>query len=852
MGILKRYPALFFGLGIMVLFLTLWFVRLPLIDALEFKYYDAMMKLRGQPESPSNIVMVDIDDASIEKLGRWPWSRAMIANGIDRINAGEPKVIGLNLLLTEPETSEGLEELTMIEEMLSGDLGAEIGPPGDRLLTAIKDAKARLDNDKKLTEALAHSGNVILPFFFREAAVARDRGDKPDDAVVAASIQNIRSEAGVIVPQGDDIVLPIPAFFDAAAGVGHFNLAYDMDGTVRKERLIYEYSGLYFPSYTLRLATYYLNLDLEDVQANLGVAVHLGSLVEIPTSFYSELLVSFKGPRGSFKRYSFFDVINDKIPSSVFEDKLVLVSPSAAGIMNPLSTSTDPTMPVGEFTAQTIWAVLNKQFVQKPPWTDLVEMLLIVVLGIVTAFLLPRLKALIAGVVFMSLLLVFLFGSVYLFVSKGMWVPSVYPLLELVIGYIGVVSLSYFATETSKEKVEGESAETNRMLGLSFQSQGMLDMAFDKFRRVPVGDAMKDILYNLGLDYERKRQFNKAAAVYEYIEDEDDRFKDVSERKKKLMQASETMVFGDSFLSGSGETDMLDTGSEVKPTLGRYEVERQLGKGAMGVVYLGKDPRINRTTAIKTFRFTDDFDEDEIGDLKEKFFREAESAGTLSHPNIVTIYDAGDEQDLAYIAMEYLEGEDLQKYIRKDSLLPMRKVIDYVADIADGLDYAHKRGIVHRDIKPANIMLLKNGTVKITDFGIARITATSKTQTGVVKGTPYYMSPEQFSGVKVDGRSDIFSLGVMLFQLLTGTLPFYADNPAALMNKIMNVPHPDPRKTNPKIVKPLVLILNKALAKDRDKRYQAGAQMCSHLRQTGRKIDEVLAGRKKGADVTRS
>ena len=131
--------------------------------------------------------------------------------------------------------------------------------------------------------------------------------------------------------------------------------------------------------------------------------------------------------------------------------------------------------------------------------------------------------------------------------------PSVYPLLEIVFGYIGVVSLSYFATETSKEKVEGESAETNRMLGLSFQSQGMLDMAFDKFRRVPVNDEMKDILYNLGLDYERKRQFNKAAAVYEYIEEEDAEFKDVRERKKKLMQASETMVFGDSFLSGSGE-----------------------------------------------------------------------------------------------------------------------------------------------------------------------------------------------------------------------------------------------------------------------------------------------------------
>ena len=283
------------------------------------------------------------------------------------------------------------------------------------------------------------------------------------------------------------------------------------------------------------------------------------------------------------------------------------------------------------------------------------------------------------------------------------------------------------------------------------------------------------------------------------------------------------------------------SGTGTKPTLGRYEIEKQLGKGAMGIVYLGRDPRINRTTAIKTFRFEDDLDPEDTQKLKEKFFREAESAGTLSHPNIVTIYDAGDEQDLAYIAMEFLEGEDLEKYTKKAKLLPARKVIDFMADIADGLDYAHERGIVHRDIKPANIMLLKSGIIKITDFGIARITATSQTQTGVVKGTPYYMSPEQFSGERVDGRSDIFSMGTMMFQLLTGKLPFTADSPPALMHAIMNKPHPDPRQINPKIVKPLVAILNKAMAKDKAARYQKAGQMGAHLRELGKRIDAAMA-----------
>ncbi len=850
MGFLKKHPALCLGLGIMVFFLALWFVRLQFIDSLELKYYDLMMKLRADTESETDIVMVDIDDDSIEKLGRWPWPRSLIAQGIDKINSGKPKVIGLNLLLTEAEASDSLLELKSLTSLFKESILTRTGKDGRSFLKAMEDAQIRLDNDKKLTESLKTAGNVVLPMFFKESTEAGEHPEEPDDALVARSIQNIQGEGDILAPQGTEIVLPMPAFFEAAKGIGHFNLRYDMDGTARMERLLYEYDGLFFPSYTLSLASLFKSLSLNDIVIDTdNNVIKLGSQDEVPMTnrSHSEMLISFKGPRNSFKSFSFFDVINDKIPLSVFKNKLVLLSPSAAGIMNPLSTPTDPTMPVGEFSAHTIWSILNKQFIQKPAWAELAEIILIFLLGLVIALVLPRLKALFSGVVFLVLLFTIVLGTISAFVSSGVWIPSMYPLLELIIGYIGVVSISYFVTETHRDKVEGESAETNRMLGLSFQSQGMLDMAFDKFRRVPVNDEMKDNLYNLALDFERKRQFNKAAAVYAYIEENDSKFKDVTERKQKLMQTSETMVFGDSFLGGaSKDNGMMGTGTGVRPTLGRYEVEKQLGKGAMGIVYLGRDPRINRTTAIKTFRFEDEYDSDDVKDMKEKFFREAESAGTLSHPNIVTIYDAGDEQDLAYIAMEYLEGDDLEKYIKKDNLLPMRKVIDYIADIADGLNYAHERGIVHRDIKPANIMLLKSGVIKITDFGIARITATSKTQTGIVKGTPYYMSPEQFSGEKVDGRSDIFSLGVMMFQLLTGQLPFYADNPAALMNKIMNVPHPDPRKINPKIVKPLVLILNNALMKDRNKRYQKASQMSAHLRQTGKKLDALMAQKKTG------
>ena len=274
------------------------------------------------------------------------------------------------------------------------------------------------------------------------------------------------------------------------------------------------------------------------------------------------------------------------------------------------------------------------------------------------------------------------------------------------------------------------------------------------------------------------------------------------------------------------------------PPVGRYEIIRTIGRGAMSEVFLGRDPHINRLTAIKCIRFEDTFAADEVNEIKERFFREAESAGKLSHPNIVTIYDAGEAGDRAYIAMEFLDGMTLLRFTRKRYLLPIRQLVGYMAQVAMGLEYAHAQGIVHRDIKPANIMLLPSGKIKITDFGIARIAATSQTQTGVVKGTPYYMSPEQFSGEKVDGRSDIFSLGTLMFQLVTGTLPFFSESPAVLMNQIMNFPHPNPRAINPKIMPGVIRIIDRALEKDRGNRYQRAVEMAQDLHTLSKKIDD--------------
>ena len=273
-------------------------------------------------------------------------------------------------------------------------------------------------------------------------------------------------------------------------------------------------------------------------------------------------------------------------------------------------------------------------------------------------------------------------------------------------------------------------------------------------------------------------------------------------------------------------------------TLGRYKILKELGRGAMGVVYLGKDPTIHRFVAIKTMRLDETDDLDTLQEAKTRFFREAESTGRLSHPNIVTIFDAGEERSLGYIAMEVLEGTTLKDWSRKPNLLPCNKVISIVATVAEAIDYAHQQGVVHRDIKPANIMLTKDEIIKVMDFGIAKMATSSKTKTNIVLGTPTYMSPEQIAGKKVDGRSDMFSLAVVLFELLTGRPPFLADNVSALLFTIAQTPHPSLKALRSDAPPAVKAVIDCALQKDPAQRYRRANEFAAALRSS---IDGLAA-----------
>ena len=278
--------------------------------------------------------------------------------------------------------------------------------------------------------------------------------------------------------------------------------------------------------------------------------------------------------------------------------------------------------------------------------------------------------------------------------------------------------------------------------------------------------------------------------------------------------------------SASGEKKLLK--------LGRYEVVRELGKGAMGIVYLAKDPLIGRLVALKTIRINAHADDDEAKEFQQRFIREAQAAGILNHPSIVTVHDIGQDEEsgTSFIAMEFVEGNNLKEVLSQGRTLNFEQIGDIIAQVAEALDFAHAKGIVHRDVKPANIILIEGNRAKITDFGIAKIASggANLTTTGQFLGTPNYMAPEQIKGAPVDGRTDIFSLGICLYECLTRRKPFGGDSLTSISYKIVHEPFPPLNEINPQIPIGYEDVVANCLAKDPSKRYQRAKDLASALR----------------------
>jgi len=805
------------GLTITVLFCAAYLTNFSMTQSLEHKAYDIAVNASMTP-SDDRIVILDIDNDSIERIGRWPWPRSVIGDMIRKLSDAGARLIGIDIFYSEkqqvPKSAQTHLQLAKILQQQGKTKEAE------KIIAQARE----MDEDLRLIEATRQSGNVLMPMFFD---IGKPSG-RPDvelpDYLARMAIKNIGNVVEGSTPlSAFKLHSPFPELAKAAVGLGHLNVTVDDDGVLRSEPLVIEYYGQFFPSMALAIATKSLNLTNSDIRINVGHNIELGRLdigtdtgIRIYPSFYGD------GNGNGFKHYSFHDVSSGRIPARLFKDKIVLIGATGTGIGETYITPVNNNMSSVEYHAHVIQSILDENFFTRPAWAFFTELLILLGIGVYLTIALPRLGTGFGAAISLLLLLILLATNFTLLVTSALWLQTITSALLLLFGHLLLTTRQYFAGEDERGKISAESAETNKMLGLSFQSQGMLDMAFDKFRKCPVNEDTLSVLYNLALDFERKRQFNKATSVYEYMAEHNPNYKDIQARIERVKNAGETAIFGGT--SGNAMSSLLITGG-AKPTLGRYEIIKELGKGAMGTVYLGKDPKINREVAIKTMALSQEFEADELQEVKDRFFREAETAGMLNHPNIVTIFDAGEEHDLAYIAMEFLNGSDLAPYTKKDKLFPIPATMKICGKVAEALHYAHAQNVVHRDIKPANIMLLKNRTVKVTDFGIARITASSKTKTGVVLGTPSYMSPEQLSGKHVDGRSDIFSLGVMLYEMLTGVRPFRGDSMATLMFQIANEPHPDIREHRPTLPDSVAELIDKMLTKDPATRIANGNQV---------------------------
>jgi eukaryotic-like serine/threonine-protein kinase len=605
---------------------------------------------------------------------------------------------------------------------------------------------------------------------------------------------------------------------DQSPATGHLFFSPDADGKIRGQTLLLPGLKLLIPSLPLQLALQAQGeslLNLQTIPAELAGTLQ-SPRVKIPVSGYYRMLFAIQPERLPFQTYSIGHLLQGNLQQGALQGKVILIGPvNSYGDQHQVAGY--GSMSTSEIAALATASLLGNSAPKRPSWAWLLETIVILYFTVLLTLLVPRLSfhtGLVIILLFLTSWILVAAGALIIF---GLWFKIMPTTIFCLLNFI----LVRWHIELKQRNLHKQ--ESYRILTQRFQEQGSLDLALEKALLIrPNIKSAKEILYNLGLEFERKRMPHKAITVYRHLL-QAGRFRDSKNRLKQLVQHEQATI-----LSRDDNATVILNQPGEKPTLGRYRIEKELGQGAMGTVYLGIDPKINRQVAIKTLAYQQ-IEQDKLPQIKERFFREAEAAGNLSHPNIVTIYDVGEETDLAFFAMEYLEGKNLSSYCQPKQRLPIAQVINIISQITTALDYAHRQGVIHRDIKPANIVLLPEGQIKVTDFGIARITTSSHTETGIILGTPSYMSPEQVAGKKVDGRSDLFSLGVVMYELLSGEKPFHGENMTALMHNISSASYRPLVEHCPKLPDLCYTIVNKLLQKTVTRRFKSAAVLQQEL-----------------------
>ena len=770
--------------------------------------YRAGLWLAPQHPPSSEVVVVGLDAAATRKHGPRPWPRDLLAGLTTQLTADKARVIAFLPASDAAQNTAALEYLNKLAALrtIRRDSDASV---------QVAAAQAALSTDQAFADSIQNAGTVILaaygvpgndpampmlpPWLTFKMSVAR-----PAETGMAAMFFR---------PESVSMRAPLPLFGQAAAGVGY------MPGNPSSgaQPLIVNDGGQLLPSFGLLVAAYTLGLKHSDIVPHATGGISLGDAY-----LFTDAQLRVQTPRNpsgigrdAIPVYGFDAVLNGEVPAETLAGKTVIVGSTVAG-------DTAPALVV----AGMISGILTGDLVATPFWAWWLRGLLMLLIGAYLMLAVTRLRAWLGIAASVAVLIVLVNGEFIPLLSRGLWLPLTLPILFLIVGHALVLAVRYLRDWHGVP--HAEFSETNRQLALACQTLGRYSDALRYYRRCLPSAALYENLLHLGQDHERHRRYPEAIEVYTEMKRLVPEFGNVEDRLHKL-QALDNHT---TITRRRGGGIVLPENGLQKPVLGRYELLRELGRGAMSVVYLGRDQRINRTVAIKTLSFADEFEGTVREEVTRRFFREAETAGRLNHPNIVTIYDVGEDQGLAYIAMDFLQGEPLQQYALPTKLLPIDEVVAIVTKIAEALDYAHGRQVVHRDIKPANIMYERStGRLKITDFGVASVLNASKTRTGTLLGSPSYMSPEQVAGGKADGRSDLYSIGITLYQLLRGELPFEAPSLTGLMFKIANTPPPDVTFLRPDISPLLKDIVERCLQKKPQARFQTGAELADALRQ---------------------
>lgn len=763
---IKRFSGVILYVLITILILSLYLDRHESLDRIEQFLQDKMFLLRGDKQVAEDIVIVGIDDRTLESMGEWPWHRNKTAKVIDAIAAQDPRTILVNLTF-DPNDYQRLAGYT-----------------------------------DTLAASIAKSGNTVLGYYYSQTEPPVQGRPWPEGLANSAyrNFENPQEFSRYPPPAALSLLPPVKILANSAARIGFFNVQADRDRIIRWQPLMVGYRGEFYPSVHVAAASSFMGAEPSEINVEVGKAIYIGGR-EIPVDASGRLKINFNGPEKSFRYYSAADIVDKMVSPRELTGKLVIVGYTAFSSTDLYSTPVSRKIPGVELTANVIENIVHGNYLKGISNQIQINIAVILAIGLFGAFVLPKISFLNRIAVLVLFLIILANLSYVLFSAFNISFKFLYPGLEIGILLL-VTPLMNVRSDADDDIAEEDEDDVDYEKLLSSSSQAISTQAV----------------------------ISQIAGQQRYVET-------VASKSSTLTGTA----------AGSGTiatgTNMLDTGTMPLSTesasvtgatmdhFGRYRLIEVLGKGAMGMVYKGLDPAIDRLVALKTIRLDQIIDPDESNELRERLEREARAAGKLSHPNIVTIYDVGEESAVQYIAMEYLEGSTLEELLVSGINWDYKTLSKVLIQVCDALDYAHENGIIHRDVKPANIMIMEGSKVKVMDFGIARLdTSASMTQTGTALGTPNYISPEQLKGLPVDRRSDIFSVGVVFYELLTGEKPFKGDTLSALIYSILHTNPPMPSEVNLDVPRIFDKIIAKALVKDPDLRFQTARDLATILR----------------------